>query len=679
MSRSAIATIALCVGALPVFVSATPQQDTNSVQNPQEVTLGEWVGRCEKFGGSTPSADCSLIHSNIKPQLELFQKVKQWAEPKRTWSEPPKLLPAAGPFKVLYVNNKASSIKHIRDSIGGYSEGFGLFLFNQSDMQEASPGKAAAIDSGWSDMHRYVAHEMFHAYQASSPFSRTYYQTRPMGDLTFAWIWEGSAEAVGLVYQIYALGNYHDVRSPNYYRPLHLTADEGYDRGEFWLSLAKVVTRGGDLAQFLFKLHESPERLTIGEPMAGIAWLDRQLPGAGLRDGYGKVIAQLPIKDRYKPNPESKTDYKPPMFDANAADVATEVRSDPIEIPELAASAFYARLPAAIMKTENAELPGRKLVLFELQIDARSTPERVGMVVEREWIDLAMFTRLLVPEGKEVKFLGRATNVDMHKPEETTAAQAQFNLISRAVNLSGPTCASVGKSSAITIDYAENGLGNAPKLVFQAKRGKFTGENYTAPATPGPDTLSVQAYRGEKGEKQVWVAFEQLNVRARCSVVLIGPDGSRHTYDEQANATRVEDGEGGSPIYLDQKGIVALDPDTGKWFRVPHLQSPPAGAPVLAVQVTAHGTNLSALSNGPAALVDLFKRTRKESALATPRATESPAACPSGGGTCVRFTHPAQADAAIYFDQAGDPVGFEAEGEMTRIEYTGDTVVVPSA
>ena len=681
MSRFQYAILGLCAAFVPSAAMAAIQQQSpprETKSDPEEARHGEWIGKCERFDSYTPSADCPLIYSKIKPQLKLFEDVKKWAEPKRKWSEPPKLLPKGGPFKVLYVNNEASTLERNRTAIGGYSEGYGLFIFNQSDVQKADPLAATDIASGWADMHRFVAHEVFHAYQATSPFGKTYYQTRKRDDPTFAWIWEGSAEGFGLAYQVHALGKYRDIRSPNYHRPLHMTDDGGYDRGEFWLGLANVMSPR-DLGQFLFDLHDSPERLTIGEPMTGIDWLHRQLlnKGASLRHSYGKVIAQLPIEGRYSPNGEDG--YTPITFDANGAEIATEVRSAPLNLPQLAASAFYARLPAEIMKVDNAELPGRKLVLFELQIDANSTPERVGLVVEREWVDLAIFTKLLVPEGQEVKFLGRATNVDERKPGETQATQARFHLISRAVNLTGPSCASVGKSSAITAEFAESKFGFAPKLEFRAKRGKFEGMNYTPPSTPGPDTLSVRAWSGAKGETEKWVAFEKPMIRQRCSVVLINPDGSRITYDAQSNATRVQDAEGSPPSYMDEKGIVAFNTETGRWFRVPHAASTHAAAALLGVQITTPGTNISTLAHGPSALVDMLKRMRKEAARTTPRPAETAVSCPSGGGRCFRFTHPAQAEAAIYFDQAGDPVGFEADGEMIRIEYNGDAVEVPIA
>ncbi|MBY8825158.1 hypothetical protein [Sphingomonas colocasiae] len=667
-----------------------------------DIVVGEWVGRCGAIGTLVPAADCAVVGAVIRPHLDEMSRVQQMMDGLRGWPQAPGLKPdpATGKSVILYVDYDRSKGGVMADTVGGYSKEYGWISFTQREMGEAAPRvetrpgplfQPAAGDprppqlitregySGWRQLMQFSAHELFHAYQATSPFHRSYYSfSRSSTDYSVSWIHEGTAEAAGYLYQAQRLGQPGQARDTSYARALNRTADKGYDRGEFWYLLARNRNAGAPM-KFLFDLHKSTDAIPAGGYEQSISWLDTQLraAGGGLREDYGRVIAQVTDPGRYVP--DGVNAYEFPEFEANSPDQAVEVRTDPVEIAGLAASGFYTIMRGKhLQPAEDRELPGSRLVWFELLIDKQEGDERVGLAVADQWVDRKPFTRLILPEGQDIGYFPRATNIDAAAPAETGAASARFNLLTRNVHLRGPGCASVGKTYPVRIDLESNPLGTNPTPEFKAQRGRFTGGDYAAPAGPGPDTLMVKA-RGVKGD--VWAPFAKLDVRSRCNIVIISDD-SRMTYDDDAKATRVEGGDGQAPAYIDAKGMVGLNDETGRWMRFPHTAiggGHPGTMAFFDVPLDKDGLKLNALNQGPLILVEGLKLMRRDVARSRQRATESPAPCPSGGGQCIRFVHPSQPEAGIFFDRAGEPVGFEVDGVMTRIEYDGDPVVVPPA
>lgn len=697
--RGAARIVSLIVLAAAVPVAAgqggTPAEG--------DVVVGEWVGRCGKIGTLVPTADCAVVAPVIRPHLDEMARAKLMMDGLRGWPAAPGLKPdpATGKFVVFYVDYDRSKGGVMAGTVGGYSRDSGQISFTQREMGEAGPRvetrpgplfQPAAGDprppqlitregySGWRALMQFSAHELFHAYQATSPFHKSYYAlSRVTTDMSVKWIHEGTAEAAGHLYQLQRLGTLGRARDTSYARALNRTADGGYDRGEFWSLLARDRNAGAPM-KFLFDLHASAQVIPTEGYEESITWLDGQLRAAGgrLREDYGRVIAQVTDPGRYVPDDVPGFEF--PEFEANSPEEAVEVRTDPVEIAGLAASGFYTIVRGKhLQPAEDREVPGSRLVWFELLIDKEEGDERVGLAVADQWVDRKPFTRLILPEGQDIGYFPRATNIDGAAPAETGAARARFNLLTRHVHLRGPGCASVGKIYPVRIDLESNPLGTNPTPEFKAQRGRFTGGDYAAPAGPGPDTLMVKA-RGVKGD--LWAPFAKLMVKSRCNIVIIGPDG-RMTYDDDAKATRVEGDDGQAPAYMDARGMVGLDPESGRWVRVPytamgggHAATMPFFSQPLAMK---ESLQLNAFSQGPLILVEGLKLMRRDVARSRQRASESPASCPSGGSGCIRFVHPSQPDAAIFFDRAGEPVGFEVEGVMTRIEYEGDPVVVPPA
>ena len=704
-----VRTRLLCVaGASAIAAAASAQSGPLPSSVPNEVIVGEWVGRCESYG-STPAADCAVIGEVIPQQLEEMARIKAWMEPLRIWPEGPKLMTdqRTGKFFVQYVDYERSKVgggraggKGMTNTVGGHSAQDGRFTFTQREVGEArmtpgpvTPGAAAPnrgapamlttpLHGGWGKLVQFSAHEAFHSFQANSPFRQSLYMSgRSVTDMSVAWIREGSAEAVSYLYQQHRFGQAQPPRDTSYARPLNRIDDDGYDRGEFWLLLADIRDNSAP-AKFLFDLHASAERIPHDGYDESITWLDRQLRGKGssLRADYGRVIARVEDQDRYIP--DGVTEFGFPEIEANSPEEAVEVRSDPMSTPALAATGFLAILRGKdLQPAEDKALPGKKLVWFEMLVDKESSPERIGLAVTDQWVDRNAFTRLLVPEGRDIGFFGRLTNVDGPSPATTESASAAVNLITRTVHLRGPGCVSVGRSYAIGAEYENNRLGSPPTLSFKSERGAFSGETYTAPKGPGRDKLMVQA---RAGGRDIWVPFAEFSVKPRCNLVIIGPGGERMTYDDDAKATRTEGTNGEPPAYADARGMVGYDPEKGRWVRVHPAQllggghAGFGGMAFYTQEITKDGLKLNALNQGPLIMVEALKLMRRDIKQAK-IGRETPSPCPTGGGTCIRLVVPSESGTAVYFDSSGEPVGFEADGEMTRIEYSGDPVVVPPA
>ena len=655
-------------------------------------TLSEhWVGRCLKIGESTPAADCGTIGPVIAPHLEEMERIRQWMETFRTWPKPPffKPDPLTGKLQVVYVDYDKSAKVELQDTIGGYSRDQGRITFTQREVSEADDlhlGKvsSASLHSGWGALLRFSAHEMFHAYQAGSPFAHNYYTfSRTQDDQSVAWIWEGTAEAAGNLYQRHRFGNAGTQRASTYARPLNRTDDGGYDRAEFWMRLA-LLHNDSEPVRFLFDLHKSTDALPPESYEESVAWLEKQLRErrTSLRQDYGRIIGQTVEEERYWP--KGALSFQPPTFTANSPDVAAEVRSGPRNMAELASASFYARLrPDTLKPGEDATLPGKELVWFEMLVDAQSSPERIGLAAESEWVDRKPFARLIVPEGKEVKFFARMTNIDATAPEMTAPAQGRVNLISRKVLLSGPGCASVGRSSPIGLEIAANPLGTMPTMDFKAQRGSIVNGIYTAPRTPGAEVLSVRARKGARAQQDVWVPFAKFDVRPKaCSIVISHSDGQRMVYDAQADATRNEPGNNERPSYADRNGYVGFDEEQGRWVRVPISAVLQTGmvSPLLFQWAPNQQQTATDHHRAPLGVIEMMKQMRTTAKRVKGLGQEAPGACPARASatTCIVLTFSGEeAGSRFYYNKDGEPVAMDTGDGLITIEYTDETVKVP--
>lgn len=715
---------ALCIftGASAFALAVSAQ--TGATAAPTEFIHGEWVGRCEPYG-STPAADCAIIGDVIPEHLKEMERIKAWMEPMRSWPEGPLLKPdtKTGKFYIQYVDYERSTLKGVANIIGGHNPTSGHITFTQREVAEA------ASEAGAKSLAQFSAHEMFHAYQAGSPFTVSLNLSgRSVEDMSVAWIREGTAEAVGYLYQKQRYGTAQPPRLTSYARPLNRTDDKGYDRGEFWLHLADLFNASSP-AKFLFDLHKSAKRISKEDYAGSIAWLDDELKskGKGLRESYGLIIGQIENQDHYIPDNVKVFSF--PEVEANSPNSAIEVRSEALPIRELAATGFLAVIRGKdLPPPEDQDLPGKKLVWLEMLVDKKSSPERVGLAVSGQWVDRKPFTRLLLPEGRDLGFFGRLTNVDGPKPATTKATKSAVNIITRFVHLQPLGCVRTGLPYDIDVRYANNPLGSAPELNFKAKRGSFSGATYTAPASPGAEELIVQA---RASGRDVWVPFAKFAVKQRCNLTIIHPDGARITYDDNTHASRYENPHGEPPGYADAKGLVAYDADTGRWGRIPYEQmfginidpammeamnealakgmaeagvknlpggmqgdmggampqGMPGGMPdifgggntsFMTQPVTKDGRRLHGIYQAPLLLVESIKLMRRD-ARQNKTGQESAAPCPKGGGTCIRLIMKSEPGNQIFFDKSGEPVAFGQQGNMAYIEYSGDPVIVPPA
>ncbi|KPL68416.1 hypothetical protein SZ64_09970 [Erythrobacter sp. SG61-1L] len=658
---------------------------------PGDILSEHWVGRCVDIGTSTPAAKCAEIARVVPPQLEEMERIRQWMETYRSWPNPPLFKPdkVTGKLEVVYVDYEKSTKAEMQDTVGGYSRDQGRITFTQREVAaayglNAGEGAVAPLHTDWGALLQFSAHEMFHAYQAGSPFSRSYYfHSRSQNDKSVAWISEGTADAAGYLYQRHRFGSAGKQRATSYARPLNRTEDGGYDRGEFWMLLAQLHD-SRDPIRFLFDLHKSTEVLPKEGYEESIAWLEGQLraQGSSLREDYGRVIAQVVAEDRYWPT--GSPSFNPPTFDANSADVASEVKSGPLGMQGLAAVPFRVRLKPDILKPgEDAALPGKELVWFEMLADAQSSPERVGLVAEAEWVDRKPFTRLIVPEGREVKFFARMTNVDGTAPEGTEPARARVNLISRKLLLVGPGCISIGRSAPVGMEIATNALGTMPQLELKAQRGSIADGVYTAPGSAGPETLSVRAWKGARAQQDVWVPFAKFDVRPKaCSIVISYSDGQRLVYDAQADATRNEPGNNEHPSYSDRNGYVGFDEEEGRWVRVPIGAVLQTGvvSPLLFQWVPNQQQTATDHHRAPLAIIEMMKQMRSTAKKVKGLGTETTGACPGrvSAAKCIILTFEGEAGGnRYYYNKDGDPVAMDTDDGLVTIEYTDDVVRVP--
>lgn len=690
---SALAVVVAAGLAGPAIFAQKSGADQAKVPTslPGDILSEHWVGRCSDIGTSVPAAKCAEIARVVPQQLEEMERIRQWMETYRSWPNPPQFKPdkVTGKLEVVYVDYEKSTKTEMQDTVGGYSRDQGRITFTQREVAaayglNAGEGAVAPLHTDWGTLLQFSAHEMFHAYQAGSPFSRSYYfHSRSQNDKSVAWISEGTADAAGYLYQRYRFGSAGRQRATSYARPLNRTEDGGYDRGEFWMLLA-LLHDNKEPIRFLFDLHKSTEVLPKEGYKESIAWLEGQLRarGSSLREDYGRIIAQVVTEDRYWPT--GALAFNPPTFDANSADVSTEVKSSPLGMQGLAAVPFRVRLKPEILKPgEDAALPGKELVWFEMLPDEQSSPERVGLAAESEWVDRKPFTRLIVPEGREVQFFARMTNVDGTTPEGTEPARASVNLISRKLLLSGPGCISTGRSTSIGTEIATNRLGTMPVLEFKAQRGSIAGGIYTAPGSPGSETLSVRAWKGARAQQEVWVPFAKFDVRPKaCSIVISYSEGQRLVYDAQADATRNEPGNNELPSYSDRNGYVGFDGEAGRWVRVPMSAVLQTGVvPPLVFQWMPNEQQTATDHHRvPLAIIEMMKQMRGTAKRVKGLGRETTGACPgrAAAASCIILTFEGlEGGNSFYYNKDGEPVAMDTGEGLVTIEYTDEVVTVP--